>query len=769
MAEVKARWVALVAGALVAIYVALLITPDNLPDAVLAGLGGPHAGVDRVGGVKLRYRPRNSEETTIELPRVAEPLAAQAVDELVGGGLTMREVGTSDYAAAAVRALDADDSYEVDQWTDDADTHHSVGYLVAASREDLEQLVAMAAARGWKLPPGSDIGYELAEYPEPHWRTYELLADPVIDGSMVASSRPAADPNTDRPVALLDFTDAGRERFCELTRRIAGNKLAVAFGHSVRSAPVINGAICNGRAIISLGYRATERDAVALAAVLQHHSLPAGGTVVAVHWQAPADISRQVWLARLVLGLAAGLVIAAFCTTVIRLARPRWRTPPAPVAGRFPWRRLAVTLLAPVAMYWLPQIELPGVNDVELYHTILRAEPGHWLDHQVLSVVALQVSPVISAFVCIELLALAIPRLRWRRHDPRGRRGLGQAVAYVAVGFALLQGYFAAAYLERLGDDVVIQPGWQFRIVMMLSLAAGTMLLTVIAGLIREHGLGNGYGALVTSQALFTWCGAIDGYPAPLPDAFSLGLVAAMTACVLRWRVAGGDREPALRVPSSGLEVLSSLGGIGVAVTSLASMGLVWALSGAVAWCVELQHNRWVTLGCVCVSSLVWSWLLARPAVVARVALQAGMDPPARGTWARATLVTTAAMLAVVGLGVLTQPVVSSWLFAGAIPMMIATAVMLDIIADARARRAALAPAWIVHQIQYLGVIERVLGDAGIPHHVHAGNLRTLLAFFGPWAPAIVLVPEAHAAEARALLDGALRPATAAVPVAQVR
>jgi hypothetical protein len=427
-----------------------------------------------------------------------------------------------------------------------------------------------------------------------------------------------------------------------------------------------------------------------------------------------------------------------------------------------------VTLLAPVAISALAQLALPGVNDVDLYHsTILEAEPGHWLAQQQLSVVALAVSPVISAFVCIELLALAIPRLRWRRHDPRGRRGLGQAVAYLAVGFALLQGYFAAAYLERLAD-VVIQPGWQFRIVTALSLAAGTMLLTVVAGLIREHGLGNGYGALVTSQSLLIWCGAAD-QAIPLPDAFALGLVAVMTACVLRWRVAGGDREPALRVPSSGLEVLSSLGGIGLAVTSLASMGLVWALSGAAAWCVELQHNRWVTLGCVCVSSLVWSWLLARPAVVARVALQAGMDPPARSTWARATLVTAAAMLVIVALGVLSQPVASSWLLAGAMPVMIATAVVLDIIADARARRALLAPAWIVHQIQYLGVIERVLGDAGIPLHVHAGNLRTLLAFFGPWAPAIVLVPEAQAAEARALLDGALRPATAAVPVAQVR
>ena len=768
MLEVKARWVAMIAGALVAIYVALLITPDNLPDAVLAGFGGPHAGVDRVGGVKLRYRPRNSEETAVELPRVPEQLAAQVVDELVSGGLTMREVGTSDYAAQIVRVLGTDQGYEVDRWTDEADTQHRVGHLVAASREDLEQLVAMAAARGWQVPPGSDIGYELAEYPEPHWRTYELLADPVIDGSMVASAQPATDPNTGMPVVLLYLTDVGRARFCELTRRIAGNKLAIVFGHSVRSAPVINGAICGGRAVIAVGHQGTERDAVALAAVVQQRSLPVGGTVVAVHWQAAADIGLQVWLARLVLGLAAGVVVAAFCAAAIRLARPRWRTPPAPVAGRFPWRRLMVTLLAPVAMYWLPQITLPGLDDIELYHTIANAVPGHWLAHQHMSVVALAVSPVMSAFVCIEVLALAIPRLRWRRHDPRGRRGLGQAAAYLAVGLALLQGYFAAAYIERLAV-VVAQPGGQFRIVAALSLAAGTMVLTVIAGLVREHGLGNGYGALVASQSLFVWLGAADGNSVSLLDAFALGLVAVVTACVLRWRIAGGDREPALRVPSSGLAVLSALGGIGMAVTSVASMGLVWALSGVVAWFVELQGHPWVALVSVCASSLVWSWLLARPAVVARVALQAGMDPPARSASGRATLITGAAMLAVVALGVLTQPAASSWLFAGAIPVMIATAVVLDIAADARARRGALAPAWIVHQIQYLGVIERVLGDAAIVHHVHAGNLRTLLAFFGPWAPAIVLVPEAQAAEARALLDAALRPATAEVPVAQVR
>ena len=92
---------------------------------------------------------------------------------------------------------------------------------------------------------------------------------------------------------------------------------------------------------------------------------------------------------------------------------------------------------------------------------------------------------------------------------------------------------------------------------------------------------------------------------------------------------------------------------------------------------------------------------------------------------------------------------------------MIGTAVVLDAIADGRAHRRALAPAGVLHQIQLAGLVELTLAEAGIPWHLHASNLRTLFAFFGPWAPVIVLVPVAQAAEARRLLDDLLRPLTA--------
>ncbi len=98
---------------------------------------------------------------------------------------------------------------------------------------------------------------------------------------------------------------------------------------------------------------------------------------------------------------------------------------------------------------------------------------------------------------------------------------------------------------------------------------------------------------------------------------------------------------------------------------------------------------------------------------------------------------------------------------------MFCTAVWLDIVDDARAHRTKLAPAGVLHQIQYAGVVEQVLSDAGIPCHIHASNLRTLLAFFGPFAPAIVLVPEDRAMEARLQFTKAITAATG-VPAARV-
>src|SRR5262249_16925720 len=150
---------------------------------------------------------------------------------------------------------------------------------------------------------------------------------------------------------------------------------------------------------------------------------------------------------------------------------------------------------------------------------------------------ALGITPVLTSFAIVELIALAVPRLRWRRHDPLGRVRLQQAVAAASIVVALVQGYFVALYLEsasRGGAELVVHPGMGFRLLTMVTLAAGTMTLAVIAGMISVHGLGNGYGALLVSGWLapFLWSLVVD----PLSTIarfdrdrlFSLALVVAM-------------------------------------------------------------------------------------------------------------------------------------------------------------------------------------------------------------------------------------------------
>ena len=86
-----------------------------------------------------------------------------------------------------------------------------------------------------------------------------------------------------------------------------------------------------------------------------------------------------------------------------------------------------------------------------------------------------------------------------------------------------------------------------------------------------------------------------------------------------------------------------------------------------------------------------------------------------------------------------------------------------------RAHREKLVAVGALHQIQRAGVIERVLAAANIRCHIAASNLRALFNFFGPWAPVVVLVPDADAQRARELVDGVTQEARATLPHAEVQ
>jgi preprotein translocase subunit SecD len=135
----------------------------------------------------------------------------------------------------------------------------------------------------FKIPPGREILYEKIS-PDPSlkerrnsWRTYYLDRTVRLTGSAIASAAPSNEPNTGRPVVLLDFNRYGSRVFGDLTAQIIGKKLATILDGKVTSAPIINTTI-HGRAEISMGERDPVRAEQAreeMVNVLKTGSLPA--------------------------------------------------------------------------------------------------------------------------------------------------------------------------------------------------------------------------------------------------------------------------------------------------------------------------------------------------------------------------------------------------------------------------------------------------------------------------------------------------------------
>jgi preprotein translocase subunit SecD len=150
--------------------------------------------------------------------------------------------------------------------------------------KDLGVKGLIASDPSFKVPEDHQIGFEPAE-PDPmsserrtYWRTYYLDRAVKLTGSAIANAAPSNDPNTGRPIVLLDFNRYGGRVFGDLTAQIVGKKLATILDDKVKSAPIINGAIRGGRAAITMGGNDVlrqEREREELVNVLKTGSLPA--------------------------------------------------------------------------------------------------------------------------------------------------------------------------------------------------------------------------------------------------------------------------------------------------------------------------------------------------------------------------------------------------------------------------------------------------------------------------------------------------------------
>lgn len=430
-------------------------------------------------------------------------------------------------------------------------------------------------------------------------------------------------------------------------------------------------------------------------------------------------------------------------------------SPRVSVSGRIVW-----TVVAVLVMFAAGRMTLPGINRVELAHVIAHGTHLSWGAMAMMSVVALGLGPLITAFVCVEVVALAVPRWRHLRQLPEGRRKLAYAVASTAILLASAQAYFVAIYLEAIergGADIVAP---HMRWLITVTLVGGSMFLVWLVSVINRRGIGNGYAVLMVAGWLMSpnWGGFGEHTPLSLLfAALAIIAVVAVVVVLTRMRVAGPGGAP-IPLPSSGLMPLSDLGGIMVAINQLLALGLVLPMAAATV-IQSAESLLVVALAILIAATVVWSWVFTRPTLRRTVLARAGYAELDLRTWLRATVLSALglAMIFVLmfvtrrkvpELGVLVDPFVIAFI----------AATLLDLTDEARARTRALVAVWPLHDPMLAAVVRDNLNAAAIPHHLQASRLRSLLWFFGPYVPIMVLVPEAHAVVAEQRLRALLAP-----------
>ena len=112
------------------------------------------------------------------------------------------------------------------------------------------------------------------------------------------------------------------------------------------------------------------------------------------------------------------------------------------------------------------------------------------------TIFALGISPYITASIMMQLLGFTIPHLeQLLKEGEYGRKKINQYTRYLAFAISIVQSFSFALILEGWG--LVLNPGWGFRFIFMLSLTVGSMFVMWLGEQIGQHGIGNGSSMII--------------------------------------------------------------------------------------------------------------------------------------------------------------------------------------------------------------------------------------------------------------------------------
>lgn len=153
------------------------------------------------------------------------------------------------------------------------------------------------------------------------------------------------------------------------------------------------------------------------------------------------------------------------------------------------------------------------------------------------AIFGLGIMPYISASIMIQLLGSVVPYFqRLQKEGEEGRKKINQITRYGTVLISSMQALGASVFLENLpptqsGIPAVPQGGMGFRLMVMITLVAGTILIMWMGEQITERGIGNGISLII-------FIGIVARFPAAMLDEIQ-NLIGGNRAVVMEFFIFG--------------------------------------------------------------------------------------------------------------------------------------------------------------------------------------------------------------------------------------
>ena len=174
-------------------------------------------------------------------------------------------------------------------------------------------------------------------------------------------------------------------------------------------------------------------------------------------------------------------------------------------------KQILFTLLV-LSVYRLGgQIPIPGIDRIALREYFRGADLGPLGLYDMLvggaftraTVFSLGIMPYISASSILQLLGAVVPFLqKLQKEGEEGRKKITQYTRYGTVILAALQAFGVSFFLESIQVpptmmSAVLDPGWGFRLLTVLTITAGTIFIMWLGEQIDARGIGNGMSMLI--------------------------------------------------------------------------------------------------------------------------------------------------------------------------------------------------------------------------------------------------------------------------------